>query len=180
MFCHMQMLGKEYQHGLLVDNPFSHSVCVYGKRLYMADSHDNEPIRHMSMQKIGSVCVCVTYVCAEVLRFRRSLILFCIHTHTHTISCWYYPRTLSLSASGLGTLYELGVSLSVCLVHSLTHIKMLQGLYKVMKTITTEMLVLHNLNYLFHKSHLYCSSAMFWFNKKKYIKNAETGFWKLF
>lgn len=85
MFCHMQMLGKEYQHGLLVDNPFSHSVCVYGKRLYMADSHDNEPIRHMSMQKIGSVCVCVTYVCAEVLRFRRSLILFCIHTHTHNL-----------------------------------------------------------------------------------------------
>jgi len=33
MFCHMQMLGKEHQHGLLVDNPFSHSVCVSGKRL---------------------------------------------------------------------------------------------------------------------------------------------------
>ncbi len=33
ILCHMQMLGKEYQHGLLVDHPFSHSVCVSGERL---------------------------------------------------------------------------------------------------------------------------------------------------
>ncbi len=33
ILCHVQMLGKEYQHGLLVDHPFSHSVCVSGERL---------------------------------------------------------------------------------------------------------------------------------------------------
>lgn len=116
------------------------------------------------------LCVCCICMCWSIEIQAVSNIILHSHTHTHTVSCWYYLRTRSSSASGSWTLYELGVSLSVCSVCSSTHIKMLRGLHKVMKTITTEMLVLHNINDSFHESCLYCSSTMFWLNKKVHQK----------
>lgn len=91
---------------------------------------------------------------AGVLRFKRSLIWFCICMLILSEDAFIQrePRA-----------QERIMTSAWPPAHSSMHRKMLWGLYKVIKTNTTEMLVLCNLNDLFHESHLYSACSMFWF-----------------
>lgn len=53
-----------------------------------ADSHDSEPIRHASMQKICSVCVCCICICwiIEIQAVSNNILHSDTHTHTHNLS----------------------------------------------------------------------------------------------